>query len=423
LPAICGGIVLKSAAKYLVTVIVLVIVVWGAYRMRGRAATTEGVVVEQPESVKAAVVAEGPILEEAMMTGEVQAIATVDLAPKVSGRLMQLAVDEGSVVKAGQMVATLDKDAFQAGVDQAQAAVAAAKAAVQSAETARDNSEHEYRRVEALFKQGTSPQAVLDSAESAFKVASSNVDVAKAAALEAEARLEMAEIQLRESVLYAPFDAVVSVKLLDAGALVGAGKPIVTLVSIDTVKVIAGASEQYLADLQAGRTKAIITVDALAGQSFEGTLFRVGATIDQATRTAEVDIRIANGAHALKPGMYARVTLVLKEKPKTVLIPSDALLGREGAYFVYRIEDGRAKRAPVEVGLRGGSVIEAASGVAPGQAVVSSGEGTLYDGARVAVEGQGKAPAPAAAEKASSTVSGEGLSGRTNPAGSGESGE
>ena len=379
---------MKGALKTIVVVLMLLAAVIVAYRMTRPASDAGEAARQKREPVRTGNVAEGPIREEVPLTGEVKAVAEVALAPKVSGRLMQLAADEGADVKQGQLVAVLDKDVFQAQLDHAQAALLVAKANVNAAEVRKENSGRDYQRVEALAKQGTSTAAALDDAEAAFKVAAAGVDVAKATQSQAEAVVELAQIALREATLLAPFDAVVSKKLLDVGAYVSAGQAVVSLVAVDQVKVIAGVGERYLADLAPGRTIAKVTVDALAGEEFSGTLYRVSPTIEPETRTAEAEVRIANEEHRLKPGMYARVTLVTKEKPIAILMPSDALLGSEGGYYAHVVKDGRASRAAVEVGLRSAQEVEVLKGLSPGETVVTSGEGNLYDGAAVAVEGE-----------------------------------
>lgn len=379
---------MKNVLKLLVTAALLGAAVWAAYRLTRPAelGSESGGRAVRPEPVKVAPVTRGMIRQEVSVTGEVMATARVDLAPKVTGRLIKLMADEGAVVRKGDLVAALDTDTFQAEVDRAAAAVSVAQANVKNADIRRENAEREYKRVKSLFDQGTSPQASLDDAEAAYKVAASVVDVAKANEVQARSALELAEIQLREASLYAPFDATVSQKLLDVGAYVSAGTPVLELVSIDTVKVLAGVSEQYLADIEVGKTSVSVTVDALKGRSFPGVLYRVSPTLEASTRTADVDIRIENTERLLKPGMYARVTLVTKQKAGALLLPRDALLGREGAYYAYTVEQDRVRRADVAVGLRGSQAVEILSGLSEGASVVISGEGNLYDGARVSVE-------------------------------------
>ncbi len=377
---------MKSALKVAAAAAVLALVLVVAYKISSPGKNAAATAGERIEPVKTGVVRTGPISQEVEITGEVQALAMVALAPKVNGRLMELVVDEGDIVKTGETVARLDTDTFKALVDQARGAVEVARAGVKSAEVTHANAGREYERMESLFKQGTTPEAARDDAEARYAVTGSAVDVAKANETQALAALEMADIQMREATLYAPFDAVVSKKLLDIGALVAPGQPVVALVSIDNVKVIAGVSEEYLGDLETGVTRAVVTVDAVKGRTFDGTLFRVSPTIDARTRTAEADVRIENAEHVLKPGMFARVMLVTKHKDEALLLPSDALLGREGNCYVYVVKDQAARRTAVETGLRSREAVEVLGGLSEGDVIVTSGEGNLYDTAPVVTE-------------------------------------
>ncbi len=339
--------------------------------------------IERPETVDVARVMRGPISSEVLSTGEVEPFARVALAPKVGGRLVSLAVGEGERVTQGQLMAQLDRASFDAEVDAARAAVEVAKANVSAAETTADTAGREYDRAQQLFKQGISAQSLLDAAESAWKVSRSNVDVAKATLQQAEAALQQAAIAAGETSLYAPFDSVVARRYLDAGALVGPSQPVLELVSIDTVKIRAALSERYLGKVAVDQTRVAITVDALPGETLPGRVALVSPTLDQATRTVDVEVRVENADHVLRPGMFARVALVTESRPEAVLMPNDALLGRDGSYFVYAVENGKAVRRPVEVGLRNSDEVEITSGLAPGEAVVTSGEGNLFDGAPV----------------------------------------
>lgn len=356
------------------------------YQFSGSGRQERTTVEEYTEAVKVSVVTVGPITEEVEVTGEVEPTAEVKLASKVTGRLMRLAAAEGDYVRKGQVVSELDRDLFEAAVKQAQAARAVAQANAKMAEVTEENTRKDFQRAQELFKQGVDTESNRDDAESIHKRAVTAVEMAKALILASEAKLETAEINLRESVISAPFDAIVAEKLLDVGAFVPAGTPILHLVSVDVVKVTAGVAERHLADLVPGRTLTSVTVDALSGREFPGTLYRISPVIDVSTRTAEVDIRIANADHALKPGMYARVKLTTRATEGAVLVPHDAVLGREGLQYAFVVAEGRVRRRAIKLGIRGREHCEVLEGLSGGEVVVVSGVGNLVDGARVGVD-------------------------------------
>lgn len=377
---------MKKAVKIGIVVILLSAMIFAAFRIARPHEEQTAAKLERMEAVQVAQVTKGAIQESVLLTGAIDATARVTLAPKVGGRLMQLAVAEGDKVAKGQLIAELDKEAFVSQANQAKAAVEVAKAGISAAAAAKENAEGSYKREQALFTQGISAQAQFEAAESAFKGAAAQVEVASATLAQAQAALDAAELQVKEASVYAPFDSVVTVKFLDPGALVMPSQPIVELAAVDTVKVKAAVSEKYLCSLCAGKTPVSVKVDCLGGKSFAGTVSLVAPTIDPATRTGAVEICIPNADHTLKPGMYAQVSLVTQEKNDVVLMPEDALLGHEGSYYAYVACEGRVKRADVATGLRGNGAVEVAKGLEPGDEVVTSGEGNLFDGAQVAVE-------------------------------------
>jgi RND family efflux transporter MFP subunit len=382
---------LKKNDKIVAAAVVAVLVVGLIFYLSRGGGDETGAAAVQPESVRLADVTEGPIREEVKLTGEVKAIADVDLAPKVSGRLVSVEVEEGDYVSAAAPVAMLDRDVFEAAVREAEAAVQVARANAKMAQVVRENAGLEYERVKSLFEQGTVPESNRDDAQAAHSKAAAGVEVAAAAVLQAQAALERAKINLNESRLLAPFDGVVADRLLDVGSFVSPGTPILRLVSVDTVKVTAGAAERYLGDLEVGRTRVVVTVDSLPGRSFPGMLHFISPVIDAGTRTAEIEIRIPNKERLLKPGMYARVSLVTRRRDRAVLVPNDAVLGREGDYHVFVEDGGRVRRTQIDLDLRGAHFSEATAGLEGGEKVVISGAGNLLDGAQVVV---GEEPVP-----------------------------
>lgn len=389
IPGAFGGGELKKPVKYLFVAVVAVLAAAIMWKISG-GGVPEAARETRAEAVRVGEVVRGPIAEEVRLTGEVEAMAEVALAPKVSGRLIELAVEEGDSVAKGAIVALIDRDVFEATVKHAAATVGVAEAGVKLAQADYENACLGYDRTSRLFEQGTVPESSRDDAQAAYKGAAARVAVSEAELERAKAALELTRIDLKESELTAPFDAVVAEKLLDVGAIVSPGKAIVRLVSVDTVKVTAGVAERYLADLAPGETVTTVRVDALGGRQFDGVLGRVSPVLDRQTRTAEVEIRIPNPRHDLKPGMYARVTLVTRTAEDALLVPNDALLGREGFHYAFVVEGGRVRRAPVEVGLRSGRFAQVRGEVEPGDVVVTSGAGNLFEGARVSIQEPGK---------------------------------
>ncbi len=319
----------------------------------------------------------------------------------------------------------------QAAIEGAQAAVEGAKAAVAQAQASLKNAASDIERTRNLFKDKVATQQQLDAAEAQFTIAHERHQAALqqvrtaeqqvrsaeqqlraaqeqfaltekgarqedrdavAAKIEpAKAALDLANISLKESNIEAPIAGVVSCKNLDEGNMVSPGVCIVTLVQMDTVKVVVGLAERDLPLVQVGKTKATVRVDAYAGETFEGTVQKLSPVVDERTRTIEVEIHVPNSNHRLKPGMFTRVELVLVEKKGVPVIPENAVTWVEDKPFVTLVNGGKAHRVQVKLGLAEGPVVEAAEGVQPGALVIVRGQQGLKEGDPVAVaEEKGK---------------------------------
>jgi membrane fusion protein (multidrug efflux system) len=147
---------------------------------------------------------------------------------------------------------------------------------------------------------------------------------------------------------------------------------------MDTVKIRVSVSERDIGQVQPG-INAHIRVDAYPGEVFEGTVRRVSPIIDAASRSGEAEISIANPQHRLKPGMFAKVALLLEQRQEVVVIPRDALqVDRKGS-AVFVVQDGKAHLQQVVTGLQTDTQVEVLNGLGPGTEVVLAGNDGLKD--------------------------------------------
>jgi len=301
----------------------------------------------------------------------------------------------------------------EANVKAAEAAVEGAKASVAQAQASLDNARSELKRITDLFAEKVATQQQLDNAKAQHTIAEERLKAAQEQVLSAQqqlkaareqkalteqgarkedrdavaariepakAALEIATINLAESTIRAPIAGVVACKNLDEGNMVSPSACIVTLVEVDTVKVIVGLAERDLPLVQAGTTKATVWVDAYAGQPFEGTVKRISPVVDERTRTVDLEIHVPNATHRLKPGMFARVELVLREKKGVPVIPEHAVTWVDDKPFVTLVNDGKARRQAVTLGLAEGPAVEVTGSLEPGALVITRGQLGLKDG-------------------------------------------
>jgi membrane fusion protein (multidrug efflux system) len=336
---------------------------------------------EKTVPVEIETVSTGSIEETMELTGWIKANQLVDIASKVPGRVESLSVisnegtpinlEEGVEVKKGQQLASIDHDTYLA-------EVAAAKANVQAADVELADAEREKKRMVALYEGGSATEQNKDKAITSAEMAAAKLSSAKA-------NLELAEINLRESAITSPIDGIVTAKHIDVGNLIKAGDRIVTVADIKTVKVIVAAAERYSEQTLAG-TPARIKVDALPEKVFTAKVYSIYPALDEQTNAVQVEIRLENDQLLLKPGMFARVTLVTKQKDNTVVVSRDVVLGGKiDPYYVYVVNNNTAHKTPVQIGITQADKYEILDGLKPGQTLVVNGMSFLKDGTKVEI--------------------------------------
>ena len=380
-----------------------------------------------PMPVEFAVVKRAAVAEQILVVGNLIGAATVQVVPRVNGRLATVNVQLGDSVRRGQTVAKVEDLEIQEQVRQAEAALRVAQATIGQRDAdlklARTNKD----RSESLFKRQLLPQQTYDDTVARLEAAQAQNDLANAQFEQAKARLEELKITLQNTIIQSPVDGFVSKRLLDPGASVGPNSPVAAVVDIRTVRMVANMVEKDMKRVHVG-TVAAVEVDAFPGEKFDGRVRRVAPVFDPATRTAEIEIEIPNSSYRLKPGMYSRVSLTVDSKPNALTIPRNALVeidGKSGVFIAASGGGGRdqgqqgqgsggqppgerasatagtgggqgqsqgapsltAKFLPVEIGIRDGEHIEVTSGLNDGARVITTGAGALKDGDRIAAAG------------------------------------
>jgi len=340
---------------------------------------------EQPEPekkvpVEVAPVGTGSIERTIELTGWIQADAIVEVRSKVPGRIETLqtttadgrtiAVEEGIRVAKGQQIAVVDHDVYLAQVE-------AAGAAVKARQVELADARREKNRMVRLFEAGSATEQARDRAVTAAALAEANLALA-------EANLKLAEINLRESRIISPIDGVVTARHIDKGNLIQARDRIVTVADIRTVRIITAAAERYGPEITAG-TDVRVRLDALAGRVFKAKVYSVYPALDERTHTIQIEIRLVNDELLLKPGMFARVTLITARKENVVIVPRDVILGGKiDEPYAYVVQDGKAYKRFVKPGIVQGANVEVTKGLEPGEALVVNGMHYLTD--QIAVE-------------------------------------
>ena len=239
------------------------------------------------------------------------------------------------------------------------------------------------------------PQQTVDEARAKFRVAEATVKVTESRINQVLSKIKQAEAaldRLRTLMAYAeikaPFSGVVTARFVDPGALIQAAttsrdvQPIITVASMDRLRLFLDVPESEVPLVQVGDA-AVVTVDALPGKKFEGKVTRFATALKPSTRTMKTEIDIPNPQRLLRPGMYARVTLLLEVRPEAISIPVEALQVEGDREFVYCVVDSIARKVEVGTGLSDGIRIEVTKGLDGSENVVVAARGSLTEGRKV----------------------------------------
>jgi RND family efflux transporter MFP subunit len=203
---------------------------------------------------------------------------------------------------------------------------------------------------------------------------------------QAEASLAAAKKMLEDCYIYSPIDGIVGKKMLHAGETALPSQPVVTVLSINKLKVKASIPEKEIAHINTD-TESNITIEALGGKSIVGGKIEKGVMADATTHTYDIRINIDNTSADILPGMVAKVELLHQDSINGIYVPIRAVQrGADGHHFVWCINDGKAHRNNVGIGKTYGDRIEIVSGLAQGEKVITSGYQKVSEGMSVNAE-------------------------------------
>jgi RND family efflux transporter MFP subunit len=336
----------------------------------------------QPMTVDTAVASRHEIVDYVTVVGNLIGQTTVDIVPRVAGRMDSIAVKLGDRVSKGQQIAKVEDREILQQISQAEAGLAVNQANV----TQRENDEQvrltTLQRQRDLYKSGLTSTQNLEDAQAQHNAAVSQVLVAKSQQTQTEFRVDELKITLSNTTVVSPVDGFVARRNLDPGGFAGANTVIMSIVEISTVRLVASLVERDFKRVQTG-VEARVEVDAFPGEQFRGQVSRVAPVFDPATRTATMEIEVPNPGFRLKPGMYARVRLTVERRPNALTVPRNALVDVDSQRGVFLIEEDTARFQPVTVGLQDADRTEIVDGLTEGQRVITTGALALRDGDRV----------------------------------------
>jgi multidrug efflux system membrane fusion protein len=357
-----------------------------AVLMVGCSGSKNAYVPPPPPKVVVAQPVQKPLTIYLTLTGNTSAFRSVDLVARVQGFLTDIDYVDGSVAKAGDKLFGIERDQYQALLDQAKATLASDQATLEYNKT-------EYGRQAQLGKQDFASQATVQEWKS-------KADQSAADVLNAQAAIETAQINLNYTTVIAPFDGVVTRHLIDIGALVGVGSPtkLASIIQLDPIYVYFTMSEPQILRIKESNAKKGIefrTTDlssipveiGLQGEEgfpHEGHMDYAAPQVDASTGTLEARAIFDNKERRLLPGLFARVRTPVGRLDSAILVPDVALgTSQEGRYLLVVGPDNVVQRKNVTTGEREGPYRIIESGIDPGDWVVTEGVQRAIPGAKV----------------------------------------
>lgn len=350
-----------------------------------------------PAPVVTHIVQKAAVVAEVMGTGTLEARVKTTLSPRIQERLAEVLVDQGDHVSAGQLLARLDDGELKRQVEVSEAALASAKATADRvrvdearAQAVEQLAQLDHKRVSGLLAAKISSQAELDIATEQLRVAESDLNRARAATVEAQQQINLAEKNLsyqRERLSFtrilSPYDGLVTRRDRDPGGVAVPGSSLLQLISTNELWISAWVDETAMVGLATGQVARIVFRSTPA-QSYRGAVARLGREADRETREFIVDVRVKELPSNWTVGQRAEVFIETGRKSFVLLLPRAFVVWRSGKPGVFVAAGGKARWREIKLGLEGGDKVEVLEGVKEGEHVVKPTQrGALTDGQRI----------------------------------------
>lgn len=368
------------------------------------------------------------------LDGQIAPLEQSTLAFQQNGTIVKIYANIGDLVRKGALLAQIDPSTLQAQLSQAQAAAAQAHAAAQGAvvglpvqtqsnnaavATAKanlDNAKLVYEQNKQLFKQGYVSQTALQQSQAQYVQAQStynnavvalrnnvvsaeNVKAQQAQAQAASAQAHVIGTQLSQTSLYAPFDGVISNRLLDPGAYASPQQPVLQISRVDQVWININVPDEDLAYVKPG-TLVQFNTSSLGNKKFSGRIQTVNAVPTSGTLSYLARMQLSNPGDVLRGGMLISATLPKQQQNDAVVVPRSAVAQTENGSVVFTVNGNTAQAVPVKVGVQTDTLSQVVSPkIVPGTKVITTRPDALKDGSVVAVNGAPMAGPSAAATR------------------------
>ncbi|MFP3869234.1 MAG: efflux RND transporter periplasmic adaptor subunit [Desulfobacteraceae bacterium] len=327
-------------------------------------------------------------------SGYVVAQRKAAVSSKSTGRLAYLEVEEGSRIRKDEVIASLENQDLIAARDQLASNVKVAEAARLEAEAELEDAAVNYKRYKDLVAADLVSRQDFDAAEARYKKAQAAIISAQANINAARAALAKAQTEVEYTLIRGPFDGLVLTKNAEVGEVVApfgaatnARAAVVTMADMDSLMVEADVSESNINQVRVGQP-CEIQLDAIPGERFQGEVHMIVPTADRSKATILTKVKFLQLDHRILPEMSAKVAFLARplrsgEEEPHLALPTKALVTRQGRTLAFRLQGSRVRAVPVATGARLGDMIEVKTGLKEGDKVVVSPPADLDSGDKV----------------------------------------
>lgn len=342
----------------------------------------------------------GPIVYEVMGTGTLEARVAGTMSPKISGRVLEVLVDQGDRVTAGDVLVRLDDSELKQQVAIAHAQLDTAKSAIDRlnadktrSDAVADQAGRDNRQTQKLFTGNAATRDEADRAAETLAIAEAGVSRSAAALAEgqseliaAEKNLEYHQARLADTRITAPFDGLIVRRHREVGDIVVPGSTVLSLISTDELWISAWVDETQMSGLRVDQPARVLFRSDIE-HPYPGKVARLGRETDRETREFIVDVRVLDLPENWAVGQRAEVYIESARKDSVTLLPAGLVLMQDGRQGVFVDVRGKAQWRPVTLGLRNAESVEVAEGLEVGDVVVEPVKATpLRDGRRISVQ-------------------------------------
>ncbi len=286
--------------------------------------------------------------------GTLRSDEAIVLRPEVSGRIADISFKEGQRVEKNQVLVRLDSTVQRAELEQARANLSLSKSKLD--------------RAADLQNKGFISSQAKDEAENNYRVS--------------RAALDLTEARLAKLDLRAPFSGIAGLRQVSVGDYVKDGQDLVNIEEVDPLKVDFRVPEIYMRQVAVGQGLQL-GVDAFPNQSFDGQVFAINPLVDANGRSIVIRALIKNAGNRMRPGMFARVRLIVGGVQDSLVIPEQALVPVGDDLFVFKVVDNKAQRVKIDIGQRRQGIVEVIRGLAKDEMVVIAGQQKIREGSVV----------------------------------------